>query len=90
VNVEWDHAKREACYIERGFDFAYVVPCFSDRRRVILRDTRMDGGEERFQMLGQSAGRVFFIAFTMRDQLIRIISARKANQREINRYASQT
>jgi uncharacterized DUF497 family protein len=36
--------------------------------------------------LGSIDQRVFCVVYTLRGSTIRIISARKANQREVNRY----
>ncbi len=30
MEFEWDQAKSEACFTERGFDFAYVLSAFWD------------------------------------------------------------
>ena len=75
MNFEWDEAKSSQCFEHRGFDFAYVAHAFLDPNRVI-----------RLQMLGQVQGRLFHVVFTMRGVAIRIISARKANLREVNDY----
>jgi uncharacterized DUF497 family protein len=32
LNFEWDESKSQACFAERGFDFAYVTRCESSRR----------------------------------------------------------
>ena len=69
-----------------GFDFAYMTRAFVDPTRFIKKDTCWNYGEERYQLLGTIDQRVFFVAYTLRGSTIRIISARKANQREINRY----
>ena len=86
MNFEWDNNKSDVCFAERGFDFAYVTHAFVDPNRFIKKDTRWDYGEERYQLLGSIDQRVFFVAYTLRGSTIRIISARKANQRETNRY----
>jgi uncharacterized protein len=90
MKFDWDETKSAACWKERGFDFTYAVQCFLDPRRMISRDNRFDYGEDRFQLLGQIDKRVFFVTYTLRAEVIRIISARKANQREVNRYENQT
>ena len=41
-------------------------------------------------MLGAIAGRVFVVICTMRDSVVRIISARKANVREVREYEQNT
>jgi len=86
VDFEWDDAKSKLCFQQRGFDFAYVAHAFLDSNRVIRADRRYEYGEERLQMLGQIQGRVFHVVFTMRGVVIRIISARTANMREVNDY----
>ncbi len=86
MEFEWDEFKSEACLAERGFDFAYVVQAFFDPNRVVKEDARWDYGEDRYQILGAIDGRVFFVAYTLRGRTIRIISARKANGREVYDY----
>jgi hypothetical protein len=86
MNFEWDENKSDICFDQRGFDFAYVAQAFIDPNRLIKKDTRWDYGEDRYQLLGSIAQRVFCVVYTLRGSTIRIISARKANQREVNRY----
>ncbi|MHB1567166.1 MAG: BrnT family toxin [Acidiferrobacter sp.] len=86
MEFESDQAKSEACFTERGFDFAYVLSTFWDTDRLIRRDTRWNYGEDRYQLLGAIEGRVFFVAYTPRGTVLRIISARKANRREVKEY----
>ena len=86
MDFEWDEIKSEACFEQRGFDFPYVVQVFLDEQRVVRSDLRFEYGEERFQLLGAVDGRIFQVAYTMRGQVIRIISARKANLREVKLY----
>lgn len=90
MEFEWSEAKSDACFEGRGFDFAYVLRCFFDQQRLISPDARFDYGEDRYQLLGQVDNRLFFVAYTLRAGVIRIISARKANQREIKRYEDHT
>jgi hypothetical protein len=86
MEFEWDDAKSERCFRERGFDFAAVIPAFFDPDRIIEDDLRCEYGEPRFRLYGRVEGRLFVVAFTLRDGAHRIISARKANRREIRRY----
>ena len=90
MEFNWDETKSDACLKEREFDFTFAVQCFLDPDRLISRDNRFDYGEDRFQLLGQIDKRVFFVTYTLRAEVIRIISARKANQREVKRYENQT
>lgn len=86
MEFEWDQNKSDACFLERGFDFAYVAHAFFDNDRLIHKDMRFDYGEDRYQTLGAVEGRVFFVAYTIRGLVIRIISARKANKKEVQNY----
>ena len=86
MEVEWDDAKSEACFLERGFDFEYAAQAFFDPNRRATPDTRRAYGEDRFQLMGQIDGRVFMVVYTPRARRVRIISARKANAREVQAY----
>jgi uncharacterized DUF497 family protein len=90
MRFEWDEAKSNACFAERGFDFAYITSAFTDPNRTTLRDERFDYGEDRFQLVGQLDGRVYVVVYTIRRNIIRIISARKANLREVKRYENRS
>ena len=87
---EWDDAKSDACFTYRGFDFAYALRAFFDDSRVVTRDRRWDYGEDRYRLLGAIEGRIFVLIYTMRGSTIRIISARKANRKEIREYEHDT
>jgi uncharacterized DUF497 family protein len=58
-----------------SFDKAYVVP---DERRAY--------GETGYQAYGLLAGRLHVLAFTMRGDVLRAISPRKANRKEVQRH----
>lgn len=90
MNFEWDDAKSEACYRERGFDFAYVARAFFDPNRLVRADIRHSYGEERYQLMGKIEQRLFVVVYTPRHNVMRIISARKANQREVKQYEDST
>ena len=90
MEFEWDEAKSEACSRGRGFDFGYTVRVFLDADRMIQPDHRLDYGEPRFQVTGRIEGRVFVIVYAPRGHRLRIISARKANQREVDRHEAGT
>lgn len=86
MKFEWDADKSDKCFEERGFDFAYALRAFIDPNRIIRKDTRWSYGEDRYQLLGAIERRVFVMVYTIRSSAIRIISARKANQREVTDY----
>ena len=87
MDFEWDDAKSDQCWVMRGFDFAFAARAFFDPSRSIIEDDRFPYGETRYRLTGSIDGRLFIVTYTMRGNVIRIISARKANQREVRRYA---
>ena len=86
MDFEWNDAKSDDCFTHRGFDFAYAVRAFLDPNRIVRRDRRWDYGEDRYRLLASIEGRVFVLIYTMRGSAIRIISARKANGKEVREY----
>jgi uncharacterized DUF497 family protein len=86
MEVEWNDEKSDACLRLRGFNFAYAALVFHDPRRTVIADERFDYDEGRFIVYGHIAGRLFVVVFTERGGVCRIISARKANKREVKRY----
>lgn len=86
MNFEWDESKSEARFRERGFDFAYAARAFFDPDRIVHADTRHSYGEERYQPMGKVERRLFVVVYTPRLDAMRIISVRKANQREVRHY----
>ena len=86
MEFDWDDAKSDTCLAHRGFDFAYAIRAFLDDNRKVGQDRRWDYGENRYWLLGAIEGRVFVVIYTMRGSVVRIISARKANGREVREY----
>ena len=86
MEFEWDEAKNDACFERRGFDFAYAFRAFFDPQRIVMQDTRRDYGEDRYRLLGMIDGRAYTVVYTVRGSAIRIISARKANPKEVAYY----
>ena len=86
TEFEWDDVKNSACFTSRGFDFAYAVRAFFAPRRIVVQDRRWDYGEDRYRLTGMIDGRANVVVYTARGSAIRIISARKANRKEISDY----
>jgi uncharacterized protein len=75
-----------------SFDTAALV--FADPFALALQD-RFDGGEHRWRTIGAIQGElILLVAHTVGEaggtEMIRIISARKADRKERKRYAEQT
>jgi len=84
----WDEAKRTSNREKHGVDFSEATH-FEMESAVALRDDRKDYGEVRYRAFGHIKGRLHALVFTWRGSRIRIISLRRANAREINRYAKK-
>jgi uncharacterized DUF497 family protein len=82
---EWDEDNRQAHLVKHGVDFLDVTPMF-DGPTVEDVDDRHNYGETRINALGEIRGRVYAFAYTWRHARRRIISARKANEREQTAY----
>ncbi len=73
MESEWDDAKNSA----------YAVRAFLDLQRFVVQDMRRDYGEDRYRLIGVIDGRVHVVVYTVRVSAVRIISARKANPKEV-------
>ncbi|MBS1810654.1 MAG: BrnT family toxin [Acidobacteria bacterium] len=88
MKFEWDEAKRQTNIAKHGIDFVDLPPLF-DGLTVLEVDDRFNYGETRFLTLGMLNGIVFLVVHTETDEVIRIISARKASKYEEEYYFQQ-
>ena len=82
MQIEYDPAKRDATLLKRGLDMADAVEIFETEILTVV-DDRIDYGEPRFLTVGYLRGRMMFVAWMPRGNARRVISMRKANDREI-------
>lgn len=87
MRYEWDEAKREANLRKHGIDFAGAEAVF-EGCTVTMEDKRLHYGEQRFVTFGLLEGRVVAVVHTEEDEVIRIISIRKATRSEEQSYLS--
>ncbi len=85
MEIECDPVKRATTLDARGLDMAQAGEVF-DGPHLTFEDDRQDYGEPRYVTLGHLGGRMVFIAWTARGNARRIISMRKANERERKSY----
>ena len=83
---EWDADKAEQNYAAHGVSFEVAKRAFLDPFALEWLDDRYGYGEERYAILGMVDGRILFVAYTLREEAIRIISARGAEPYERRKY----
>jgi uncharacterized DUF497 family protein len=86
VKYSFDQAKLAANVARHGVWFAEAER-FEWADAVIVIDSRMRYGESRLVATAPIDRRLYVMVFTLRDADVRIISLRKANLREVKRYA---
>ena len=86
--LEFDQVKRDKTLLERGFDFARAVEVF-DGTHFTGQDKRQDYEEDRFITVGWLDDDMIVMVWTPRGEVRRIISMRKANDREKTLYTSR-
>jgi uncharacterized protein len=90
LEFEWDNAKARANFRRHGVSFDLAKTVFKDPFAIEHLDDREDHGEERFVIVGVAEAKVLlFVAYTERQERIRIISARRATQYEQDDYFQQ-
>ena len=84
--IGFDPAKNAINIASRGLSFE-LVEQMEWATALIQEDTRKAYGERRFQVLGFIGERLHALVFTPREGKVHVISLRKANSREVKRYA---
>ena len=82
---DWDETKRRRNIAEHTIDFA-AAEAFEWDTAVVEIDDREDDGELREIAWGFIGVRLHVMVFTRRRGVIRIISLRKADQKDVRKY----
>lgn len=91
VETDWDENKRAANQVKHGLDFA-DVPMLEWATALVEADTRFDYGEIRLVALARhprEPDRLFSVVFVIERRSVRIISFRRASNREIKHYEQE-
>jgi uncharacterized DUF497 family protein len=84
---EWDTKKDAANLRKHGVGFAEARTVFGDSLSVTISDPDNAAAEERFVIVGMSTARkLLVVVHTMREERIRLISARTATRYERRVY----
>ena len=89
IRFEWDENKNQINKIKHGIDFNEAKTVFYDDNAIIFDDPEHSIEEERFLILGVSGYENLCIVshcYRDEDNIIRIISARKATKNETKTY----
>ena len=85
-HFEWDDAKAVANLAKHGVSFEQARDAFGDPFAIEFVDYREDYGEDRLILLGMVDSRILVVAYTLRGDKVRIISAREAEPHERRQY----
>ena len=95
VRFEWDSKKNRTNQMKHaGLDFETAARVFNDPNVVVIEDRVVDG-EQRWHAIGSVSAALLLVVHMYREddingeEIIRIISAREANQRERRIYLQQ-
>ena len=83
---QWDDKKAAENHADHGVRFEAAREVFQDPFALEWLDEREDYDEDRYSILGIVEHRLLYVAYTMRGEKTRIISARGAEPYERRRY----
>ena len=89
IKFEWDDNKNQANIEKHGISFEEAASVFQDEGALIIADEEHSESEERFILIGFSFKANLLVVchcYREKDSAIRIISARKADKKERQKY----
>lgn len=88
MNVEFDETKNLLNIEKHGFPLSAFSLLDMDSA-IFHEDNRKDYGEKRIRVYALLSGRLCTAVFTIRNDVFRIISFRKANIKEAKKYGQE-
>jgi uncharacterized protein len=88
MDIEFDPAKDAKNIADHGVSLAAAAE-FEWETAFEREDDRFDYGEVRIVALGLIGSRLHVLVYTVRGEVLRAISLRKANDREVKFYEAQ-
>jgi len=92
LQFEWDPQKARENLLKHRVSFPEAMTAFLDDQALLIPDTAHSVSENRFILLGLSARLRMLVVcqcYRQSDEIIRLISARKANAKERAQYAER-
>jgi uncharacterized DUF497 family protein len=89
IRFEWDDTKATINQKKHGISFEEAKTVFSDENALLIADPDHSSEEDRFIILGLSENLQLLVVchcYRESDEVIRIISARKATKNETKQY----
>ena len=89
LKFEWDENKNKTNLKKHGIDFIEAQTVFYDDSSIVFDDPQHSTDENRFVIIGQSFNSNICLVchcYRQENKVIRIISARKATKKEVDRY----
>lgn len=85
MDIEFDPAKDAANRVKHGLSLAQAAE-FEMTSAIVEVDARRDYGEVRYRAFGRIEGVGHCLVFTPKGRTVRVISFRRAHEKEMRRY----
>ena len=83
LDFQWDKGNVDKNLAKHGLSNQEIEEAFLDEEKILYDDVFHSGAEERFILIGKSrTERLVYIVFTVRESMVRVISARDLNRKE--------
>jgi uncharacterized protein len=89
MEFEWDPQKAIANLEKHNVSFDEASLAFFDPNAIEIFDELNSDSELRFHLIGISSLRLLFVGYTVRGDRIRIVTARRANAKQLKYYNEQ-
>jgi uncharacterized DUF497 family protein len=84
LEFDWDEGNYEKNWIKHQVKAQEAEEAFADENKIVFLNIKHLDKEERFFLIGKTyTNRFLAIAYTRRDEKVRVISARDANKKEV-------
>lgn len=83
IEFEWDKGNQEKSRKKHGVTPEECVEAFFDAHKRMVKDVLHSANKDRYVLIGETLqNRLLFLVFTLRNNKVRVISARDMNARE--------